>query len=130
MALLLANEAPVAVSSKYSKYADVFFPDFAAKLSAHTRINDHVINLVDSQQPPYSSIYSLGLVKLETLKIYIETNLASGFIQPSKSSAGAPILFVWKLDGNLRLCVNYQDLNNLTIKNRYLFRWLVGLLIG
>ncbi len=50
---------------------------------------------------------------------YIKNNLASGFIQPSKSPAGAPILFHKKLDGSLRLCVDYRDLNNLTIKNQY-----------
>ena len=58
-------------------------------------------------------------MELETLKTYIETNLANGFIRPSKSPAGAPILFERKLDGSLWFCVNYQDLNNLTIMNRY-----------
>ena len=55
----------------------------------------------------------------ETLKTYIEANLASGFIKPSESPAGAPILFVQKKDDSLRLCVDYRGLNNLTIKNRY-----------
>ena len=58
-------------------------------------------------------------MELETLKTYIKTNLANGFIQPSNSPAGAPILFVCKPDGSLRLCVDYRGLNNLTIKNRY-----------
>ena len=56
---------------------------------------------------------------METLKTYIKTNLANGFIRPSKSPAGAPILFDRKPDGSLRLCVDYRGLNNLTIKNRY-----------
>ncbi len=59
-------------------------------------------------------------MELETLKTYIETHLKTGFIRPSKSPAGAPILFDKKPDGNLRLCVDYRGLNNLTIKNRYL----------
>ena len=88
-------------------------------LPEHTGINDHAIKLEDSKQPPYKQIYSLGLVELKTLKTYIETNLANGFIQPLKSPAGAPILFVYKPNGSLRLYVDYQDLNNLTIKNRY-----------
>ena len=58
-------------------------------------------------------------MELETLKAYIETNLANEFIRPSKSPAGAPILFDQKSDGSLRLYVDYQGLNNLTIKNRY-----------
>ena len=58
-------------------------------------------------------------MELETLKTYIETNLANGFIRPSKSPAGAPILFVRKPDGSLRLCVDYRGPNNLTIKNHF-----------
>ena len=58
-------------------------------------------------------------MELETLKAYIETNLANGFIRPSKSPTGAPILFDQKSDGSLRLCVNYRSFNILTIKNRY-----------
>ena len=51
------------------------------------------------------------------LKTYIKANLASGFIKPSKSLVGAPILFIRKKDGSLYLCVDYRELNNLTIKN-------------
>ena len=58
-------------------------------------------------------------MELETLKAYIETNLANGFIRPSKLPAGAPILFNRKSDDSLRLCLDYQGLNNLTIKNQY-----------
>ena len=116
---LIAEEASTKVSAKYSDFADVFFPDLMSELPKHTGINDHTIELVDSQQPPYVSIYSLGPVELETLKAYIETNLANGFIRLSKSPAGAPILFDRKSDGSLRLCVDYRGLNNLTIKNRY-----------
>ena len=58
-------------------------------------------------------------MKLETLKTYIETSLANGFIRPSKSPADPSILFDRKSDGFFRLCVNYQGLNNLTIKNWY-----------
>ena len=56
-------------------------------------------------------------MKLETLKTYIENNLASNFIKPSKSFVRAFIFFDKKLDRNLKLCKNYWGLNNLTIKN-------------
>ena len=104
---LIAEEAPTKVPAEYSDFADIFSPDLASKLPEHTGINDHAIELVDGQQPPYKPIYSLGPVELETLKAYIETNLANGFIRPSKCLAGAPILFDRKSDGSLRLCVNY-----------------------
>ena len=58
-------------------------------------------------------------MELETLKTYIKTNLANGFICPLKSPADAPILFNKKPDGNFCLCVDYWGLNNITIKNWY-----------
>ena len=51
------------------------------------------------------------------LKTYIKANLASSFIRPSKSPAGALIPFVWKKNSSLHLFVDYRGLNNLTIKN-------------
>ena len=104
---LIAEEAPTKVPAKYSDFADVFSPDLASELSEHTGINDHTIELVDGQQRPYRPIYSLVPVELKTLKAYIETNLAKGFIRPSMSPAGALILFDRKSDGFLQLCVDY-----------------------
>ena len=89
------------------------------ELPEHTRINDHPINLLDDKQPPYGPIYSLEPVELEMLKTYIKANLANSFIRPYLFLVGAPILFVWKKDGSLRLCIDYRGLNNLTIKNCY-----------
>ena len=64
-------------------------------------------------------IYSLGLVELETLKTYIETNLANGFIRLFKSPAGASILFDRKPDRSFCLYVNYWGLNNIISQNEY-----------
>ena len=117
---LIIKEVPIKVSAKYSDLVDVFSPDLTSELLEHTGINNHAIELVDKcHQPPYGPIYSPEPIELETLKAYIETNLANGFIRLSKSPAGAPILFNRKSDSFLRLCVNYQGLNNLTIKNQY-----------
>ena len=82
-------------------------------------INNYTIKLVDNWQPLYGYIYSLRPIKLETLKAYIKNNLANNFIKLSKSLAGAPIFFNKKPDGSLRLYMDYQSLNNLTIKNQY-----------
>ena len=104
---LIAEEVPTKVPAKYSDFADIFSTDLASELPKHIEINDHAIELVKDQQPSYGPIYSLGPVELETLKAYIETSLANGFIRPSKSPAGAPILFDQKSDGFLRLYVDY-----------------------
>ena len=114
---LIAKKAPTKVLAKYSDYTNIFSPDLVSKLPEHTGINKHAIKLVNNQQPPYKPIYSLKPVELESLKAYNEINLVNRFIRPSKSPAGALILFKRKLDGLFRLCVNYQDLNNLMIKN-------------
>lgn len=60
------------------------------------------------------------MVELETLKTFIKIHLKTGFINPPKSLANIVILFDKKPDGNLCLYINYQGLNYLTIKNRYL----------
>ena len=91
-----------------------------AELSENTKMNQHVIKLEEGKQPPFGPIYSLSPVELEIMKTYIETNLANGFIRPSKSPTGALILFNRKPNRSLYLCVDYWGLNNITIKNRYL----------
>ena len=117
IASLIAEE--VKIPTEYSDFADVFSEEKALVLPKRTNLNEHAIELKDGKQPPYGPIYSLGRVELETLKTYNETHLKPRFIWPSKSPAGAPILFDKKPDGSLRLCENYRGLNNLTIKNRY-----------
>ena len=109
----------VIIPFEYADYTDVFLPDSTVELSEHIGINNHVIDLIIDKQPLYGPIYSLKPVELKTLKTYIETNLANGFIRPSKSPAATPILFICKKDGSFWLYVNYRGLINLTIKNRY-----------
>ena len=94
---LIIEEALIEVLAEYSDFANVFSLDLASELPKHNGINDHANKLVDSyQQPLYWPIYNLGLVELEIMKAYIETNLANGFITPSKFPADAFILFEWK----------------------------------
>ena len=114
---LLFNKAPTKVPTEYSDYSNVFSAEYAMELPKNTRINEYAIELKEDKQSPFRSIYSLKPVELETLKTYIKTNLANGFIRPFKSPVGASILFDRKSDRSLRLCVDYWGLNNLTIKN-------------
>src|SRR5262249_54388297 len=80
---------------------------------------EHRIELTPGVNPPYSGIYQLAKPELNVLKEELTKLLAHARIEPSCSPFGAPILFVKKKDGTLRLCVDYRALNKATIKNRY-----------
>ena len=103
---LLFDEAPTEVPAEYSDYSDVFSAENAAELPENTGMNEHAIELEEGKQPPFGPIYSLGPVELETLKTYIETNLANGFIRLFKSPVEAFILFNQKSDESSHLCVD------------------------
>ena len=83
------------------------------------RPDDYDIPLLDGKQPPFCSLRGMSQDKLRVLKKYLEENLSKGFIRVSSSPAAAPILFVRKPGGGLRLYVNYRGLNEITVKNRY-----------
>jgi hypothetical protein len=73
----------------------------------------------------YNFIYKLLEKELKILKDYLSKNLEREYIQRSINLIGAPVLFIFKKDGEFRLYVNYRNFNKITIKNRYLF-FLVG----
>lgn len=114
VAMSSSNDLPEA----YTDYADIFDVKDAGLLPDHTP-HDHAIDLKPGEEIPHRPIYKLSAKELGVLREYLDMMLEKGWIQPSTSPAGAPILFVPKKDGSLRLCVDYRGLNNLTIKNRY-----------
>ena len=117
----------IQIPKKYQEYADVFDKVKASVLPKH-RPYDCPIDLQPGQEPPWGPIYNLSPTELEVLREYIEENLAHGFIRHSKSPAGAPIFFVKKKDGSLRLVVDYRGLNKVTIRNRYALPLISSLL--
>ena len=65
--------------------------------------------------------HRMAPVELQELKVQIQELLDKGFIRPSTSPWGTPILFAKKNDKTLQLCIEYRQLNRVKIKNRYLF---------
>lgn len=112
------NELQNLIPPEYHDYLDLFKESAVADLPPH-RPYDHKITLEEGFNPPFGPLYSCSRTELETLKKWLEENLEKGFIRASSSPAGAPVLFVKKKDGTLRVCVDYRGLNNGTIKNRY-----------
>jgi hypothetical protein len=99
-------------------YSDVM-PDELPSGLPPSRGVDMKIRLLPLKQPPFRPTYRLARKELEELRKQLEDLLAKGFIRPSTSPFGAPVLFVRKKEGDLRMCVDYRMLNDLTIKDRY-----------
>ena len=80
---------------------------------------EFTIDLVPETMPIAKNVYRLAAPELAKLKKQLEEFQQKGFIRPVASPWGAPMLFVKKKDGSMRLCVDYRDLNAVTIKNKY-----------
>jgi hypothetical protein len=107
------SEVPVV-----SEFPDVF-PEELPGIPPDCDI-ESVIELMHSTTPIYRSPYRMATPKLAELKEHIKELLEKGFIHPSSSPWGAPVIFVPKKDGTQRLCVDYCSLNVVTMENKYL----------
>jgi hypothetical protein len=105
------------IFEKYKDFADVFDKINANKLFEHDSQN-HAIN-TKNKMFSFESIYNLSMIELELFKEYFDEFLTKEFIIFFSSFVDASILFVKKSKNDLRLCVNYKELNVITIKNRY-----------
>ncbi|GJX05732.1 putative reverse transcriptase domain-containing protein [Tanacetum coccineum] len=77
------------------------------------------INLVPGAAPVARASYRLAPSELQELSTQLQELSDKGFIRPSSSPWGARVLFVKKKDGSFRMCIDYRELNKLTVKNRY-----------
>ncbi|GJY35952.1 putative nucleotidyltransferase, ribonuclease H [Tanacetum coccineum] len=99
------------------EFADVF-PDELPGLPPAREI-EFGIELIPGAEPISKAPYRMAPVELKELKEQLQEMLENGFIRPSVSPWGAPVLFVKKKDGSMRLCIDYRELNRITIRNRY-----------
>ena len=99
------------------EYEDVFLNELPG-LPPHRGV-DFVIELHPGTSPISMTPYRMAPVELQELKVQLQELLDKGFIRPSTSPWGASVLFAKKNDKTLRLCIDYRQLNKVTIKNRY-----------
>ncbi|GJW82243.1 putative reverse transcriptase domain-containing protein [Tanacetum coccineum] len=84
-----------------------------------TRQVEFQIDLIPGAAPVARAPYRLAPSKMKELSEQLKELSDKGFIRPSSSPWGAPVLFVKKKDGSFRMCIDYRELNKLTVKNRY-----------
>ncbi|KAK4385928.1 Transposon Ty3-I Gag-Pol polyprotein [Sesamum angolense] len=94
------------------------FPDDLSGLPPHREV-DFPIETLPGVAPISIAPCRMAPVELQELKKQLEELLKKGFVRPSTSPWGAPVLFVKKKDGSIRLCVDYRQLNRVTVKNKY-----------
>ena len=98
------------------EFPDVF-PDDLPGLPPDREI-DFQIELAPGTEPISRAPYRMAPAELKEHKVLIEEMVNKGFVRPSTSPWGAPVLFVKKKDGGMRLCIDYRELNKVTIRNQ------------
>jgi hypothetical protein len=119
------EEKPLENIKVVCEYLDVF-PEELPGMPPDRDI-EFSIELLPETAPISKRPYRMDVKDLVELKKQIEELLVKGFIRPSSSPWGAPVLFVNKKDGSRRMCVDYRSLNEVTIKNKYPLPWIEDL---
>jgi hypothetical protein len=100
-----------------SEFKDVF-PNELSRLPPEREL-DFTIELKHGVEPISKTLYRMTTPELCELQMQLKELLDLGLIRPNVSPWGAPVIFVKKNDGSLRLCIDYRDLNRATVKYRY-----------
>ena len=113
------SEMQLAKVPVVNEFFDVFPEDLPGLLP--DREIEFEIELAPGTEPISITPYRMAPVELRELKVQMEELLSKGFVKTSISPWGAPVLFVKKKDGSLHLCIDYRQLNKVTIQNQYPF---------
>ena len=98
------------------EYGEIFTSPTGLPLHCQVK---HAINLTPGAPLPNGPIYQRSLLENDEIKRQFQKLLQKGHIRPSSSPCGSLIVLVWKKDGSWRLCIDYQALNKITVRNRY-----------
>ncbi|GBG87456.1 hypothetical protein CBR_g45514 [Chara braunii] len=108
-------EVPLEICNLLNRFPEVL----AEPHGVPVRPVRHKIELIEGSSPPKGCVYRMGSGELEELRRQIDDMIGKGWIKPSESEFGAPVLFVPKKGGKLRMCIDYRGLNRITRKNAY-----------
>ena len=118
----ILSKVSLGVRGKLKELVDEFkdvFPDTLPKGRPPKRDIVHEIRTEEGAKPPSQPPYRLGLAKQDKMEEQVKGLLAQGFIWPSASPYGAPILFIPKKDGRWRMCIDYRALNKQTVQDQF-----------
>ena len=117
--LMTTKEGKDPIPREYERYKNLFKEDLPEEALPKHQPWDHEIPLIEGSKPAFKKIYPMNETQLKALKEYLDENLKKGFIRESQSPAGYPLFFVPKKGGKLRPVIDYRQLNEITVKNRY-----------
>jgi hypothetical protein len=116
------------MSFEFKDFDDVFSLKNEKTLANRKKSVDHVIELKNDKQSSYKSFYNLFNFELKILRLFFDDALIRDIIKHSINSIETLMLFVFKKNEKLRLCVDYRDFNKIIRKNRHSLSLIIQML--